>query len=148
MHFIFIFLISAFFLNAQAVSWTALEPKPSLKSKARVWQVPIVTNEGKAITYLIHSTPAKILIFNDRTRYHHLLDLRKWGIKRITDVGLDRSLANQGKVIYLGNQRNQKILSITLGEAKITSVILSPGLKAYKEFIARLHPVAETERYL
>ena len=151
MNFLLILLIAAcyFFLSmdGHAISWKPMVPKQALKSKGRLWQVAFTNQKGVTITYVIQSAPAQIRIFYHHTKYHHPIFLHSFGIDRLTDVGLAQAVKEEGQVLYLGDQTTQRMLSINLGKKKIRDVPLMPGLKAYKEFVAQMHPVAEAERY-
>lgn len=144
---LYIFFITLFGIvgiqPVEAQTW------PSVRSQKRlikVWHVQVPTAKGSSLIYVVRSDPPQIRIFAAHTRYHHPLSLASFGVNKITNVGLENSAKEEGQVLYLADKTTQRVLSIALGTKEVKALPLAPTLQAYKEFIARLHPVAESER--
>lgn len=146
MSFLFIFFITIFFVsgmqNVEAKAWSTVRSQKRIK----VWHMQVATAEGKPLIYVVRSNPPQIRIFAAHTRYHHPLSLESFGINKVTDVGLEGSLKEKGQILYLGDKTTGRVLSIILGTKEIKNYPLTPDTQAYRDFIARLHPVAESER--
>jgi len=122
-------------------------PKQTMKKRSKVWQIQVATKAKRPLIYLIQGEPPRIRIFFAHTKYHHSIALEKFGMRKITDVGLAESLKGHGQVLYLGDRTARRILYIVLGKKEIREHPLESGPFAYKEFIEQLHPVAESERH-
>jgi hypothetical protein len=122
-------------------------PKQTMKRRSKVWQIQVSTKTRRPLIYLVQGGPPRIRIFSTHTKYHHPIALEKFGMRKITDVGLAESLKGRGQVLYLGDRTARRILYIVLGKKEIREHPLESGSFAYKEFIEQLHPVAESERH-
>ncbi|HCI48609.1 MAG: hypothetical protein A2977_03855 [Alphaproteobacteria bacterium RIFCSPLOWO2_01_FULL_45_8] len=133
-----------------ALKWETVQTKKNLKQKTKVWHVQVATKEGRPLIYVVQSNPPAIRIFYAHTKYHHPISLgqEQFSLQKVTDVGLAEPLEGRGQVLYLGDRTTRRMLYIVLGKKRIREFPLEPGLQAYKEFVARLHPVAEAERHL
>jgi hypothetical protein len=118
-----------------------------MRDRSKVWQVQVSTHQGAPLIYLIQSNPAQIRVFFAHTKYHHPILLTGFGLNKITDVGLSERLKGRGQILYFGDQTTERVFYLVLGKKAIREFPLEPGLKSYKEFIARLHPIAESERH-
>lgn len=134
--------------QTEAKPWSMMSSRKVAKIRVKTWQVQILTEKGEPLIYVIQSTPPQVRIFASHTRYYHPLSLESFGINKITDVGLQGALKEKGQTLYLGDKTTQRVLSIVLGTKEIKEESLAPGMQSYREFIAQLHPVAETERHL
>jgi hypothetical protein len=144
---LYLFFITLFCVaGMQTTASTTLVKARSQKRLIKVWHVQVPRATGAPLVYVVRSDPPQIRIFAAHTRYHHPLSLASFGVNKITDVGLESSAKEQGQILYLADKTTQRVLSIELGTKEVKALPPAPTLQAYREFIARLHPVAESER--
>lgn len=135
-------------LSGEAVTWASLQPKKITKSKMDVWHIKAVTPTGSTVMYFVQSAPPNIRLFYSHTKYHQSISLLSFGLNKVTDVGVDRSSQQGGaQVLYMGDKATQRVVSLTLGGKDIKEVSLAPGMNTYKDFLAELHPVGQSERH-
>ncbi|MDC0349280.1 hypothetical protein OAN21_02610 [Alphaproteobacteria bacterium] len=135
------------FPTESKVRMEAAVPKRTMKVRSKTWQIQVSTKTKRPLIYLVQGRPPQIRIFSTHTKYHHPISLEKFGMRKITDVGLAESLKGRGQVLYLGDRTARRIFYIVLGTKDIREHPLESGSFAYKEFIEQLHPVAESERH-
>lgn len=128
-------------------TWSVVSLGSLVKRKAKLWQIHF-THDHKPMIYTVQSHHPMVRIFHGVGPFHHPIHLDEHGVKFVSDVALADPLEGAGQVLYMGDRRQGRIFYMVLGKRHVREMPLQPDLpSAYGDFIAALHPVAESERF-
>ena len=137
----------SFYAFMDQASWTLVLERQKAIQKNKVWQVHFM-HEDKPMIYTVQSQNPTVRVFHGSGPFHHALSLQSYGVKVVSGVALAEPLQGAGQVLYMGDRGQGRIFYLVLGKKHIREMPLHPELpSAYGDFLAALHPVAESERH-